>query len=156
MGCRGSECSVMECGVQGLTDRSRRPYRYANRLPVQVENDVLNVKREHPSWGACKIRGSAWRGDSQTSRSPPKAPSMQCWTVMAWWSGAVARGGMHRAPLYRSGSVPMNCGARITRRVPARQSSLLLSTDRHRSCQPLSAELRGAVLDPRRLRLYGL
>jgi putative transposase len=27
-----------ECGVQGLTDRSRRPYRYANQLPFQVEN----------------------------------------------------------------------------------------------------------------------
>jgi hypothetical protein len=26
-----------ECGMQGLTDRSRRPYRYANRLPFQVE-----------------------------------------------------------------------------------------------------------------------
>ena len=44
------------CGVQGLTDRSRRPYRYANQLPFQVENFVLNVKREHPSWGARKIR----------------------------------------------------------------------------------------------------
>ena len=41
---------------QGLTDRSRRPYRYANRLPFQVENYILNVKREHPSWGARKIR----------------------------------------------------------------------------------------------------
>jgi hypothetical protein len=27
-----------ECGVHGLTDRSRRPYRYANQLPFQVEN----------------------------------------------------------------------------------------------------------------------
>ena len=45
-----------ECGVQGLTDRSRRPYRYANKLPFQVENYVLNVKREHPSWGVRKIR----------------------------------------------------------------------------------------------------
>src|SRR5438132_8319824 len=27
-----------ECGMQGLTDRSRRPYRYANQLPFQVEN----------------------------------------------------------------------------------------------------------------------
>ena len=26
-----------ECGMQGLTDRSRRPYRYANQLPFQVE-----------------------------------------------------------------------------------------------------------------------
>jgi putative transposase len=45
-----------ECGVQGLTDRSRRPYRYANQLPFQVENYILNVKREHPSWGARKIK----------------------------------------------------------------------------------------------------
>jgi putative transposase len=45
-----------ECGMQGLTDRSRRPYRYANQLPFQVENYVLNVQREHPSWGARKIR----------------------------------------------------------------------------------------------------
>src|ERR1700745_547199 len=42
-----------ECGVQGLTDRSRR--RYANQLPFQVENFILNVKREHASWGARKI-----------------------------------------------------------------------------------------------------
>jgi len=42
--------------VQGLTDRSRRPYRYANQLPFQVENSILNVKREHPRWGARKIR----------------------------------------------------------------------------------------------------
>src|SRR5215469_10854495 len=45
-----------ECGVHGLTDRSRRPYRYANQLPFQVENFILNVKREHPSWGARKIK----------------------------------------------------------------------------------------------------
>jgi len=35
-----------ECGMQGLTDRSRRPYRYANQLPFQVENFVLNVKHD--------------------------------------------------------------------------------------------------------------
>src|SRR5258708_7018739 len=45
-----------ECGVQGLTDRSRRPSRYAHQLPFQVENFILNVKREHTSWGARKIR----------------------------------------------------------------------------------------------------
>lgn len=44
------------CGIQGLTDRSRRPFRYANQLPVQVETYILNVKREHASWGARKIR----------------------------------------------------------------------------------------------------
>ena len=45
-----------ECGIHGLTDRSRRPYRYANQLPFQVETYILTVKREHASWGARKIR----------------------------------------------------------------------------------------------------
>lgn len=26
-----------ECGLEGLNDRSRRPYRHANQLPFQVE-----------------------------------------------------------------------------------------------------------------------
>jgi transposase len=50
-----------ECGIEGLTDRSRRPYRYANQLPFQVENYILNVKRAHPSWGARKIRERLFR-----------------------------------------------------------------------------------------------
>src|SRR6202451_118452 len=45
-----------ECGMQGLTETRLRPYRYAKQLPFQVENYVLNMKREHPSWGARKIR----------------------------------------------------------------------------------------------------
>jgi putative transposase len=45
-----------ECGLEGLTDRSRRPYRHANKLPFQVERLILQLKREHPGWGAPKIR----------------------------------------------------------------------------------------------------
>jgi putative transposase len=45
-----------DCGLEGLTDRSRRPYRQANRLPFQVEKLIVQLKREHPSWGAPKIR----------------------------------------------------------------------------------------------------
>ena len=45
-----------ECGLEGLTDRSRRPYRQANRLPFQVEKLIVRLKNEHPSWGAPKIR----------------------------------------------------------------------------------------------------
>ncbi len=45
-----------DCGLEGLTDRSRRPYRQANRLPFQVENFIIQLKREHPSWGAPKLR----------------------------------------------------------------------------------------------------
>jgi len=45
-----------ECGLDALYDRSRRPYRHANKLPFQVERSILGIKREHPSWGAPKIR----------------------------------------------------------------------------------------------------
>jgi putative transposase len=45
-----------DCGVEGLTDRSRRPYRHANQLPLQIETLIVRLKRERPSWGAPKIR----------------------------------------------------------------------------------------------------
>src|SRR4051812_33518365 len=45
-----------DCGLTGLTDRSRRPYRQANQLPFQIEQQILKIKREKPSWGAPKIR----------------------------------------------------------------------------------------------------
>ena len=41
-----------DCGLHGLTDRSRRPYRHANRLPLQIESLIVQLKREHPSCGA--------------------------------------------------------------------------------------------------------
>jgi putative transposase len=45
-----------DLGQQGRTDRSRRPYRQANRMPEQVELLIVRLRREHPSWGAPKIR----------------------------------------------------------------------------------------------------
>ena len=45
-----------ECGVEGLSDRTRRPHRYANQLPEQVEAAIVAARREKPHWGARKIR----------------------------------------------------------------------------------------------------
>jgi putative transposase len=45
-----------ECGLGAFTDRSRRPYRQANRLPAPVEAVIVRLKREYPTWGAPKIR----------------------------------------------------------------------------------------------------
>lgn len=45
-----------ECGIQGLTDRRRRPYRYANQLPY-----ILNVNHEHASWEGSRHR-TLWVG----------------------------------------------------------------------------------------------
>ena len=38
------------CGVEGLTDRSRRPYKQANQLPFQIEKLIIQItedKQEH-------------------------------------------------------------------------------------------------------------
>jgi transposase InsO family protein len=45
-----------DLGLQGLLDRTRRPYRHANRLPFQVERTIVTLRQEHPTWGAVKIR----------------------------------------------------------------------------------------------------
>ena len=44
-----------EHGLEALTDRSRRPVRYANQLPPQVEQLIVAAKQEKPHWGARKI-----------------------------------------------------------------------------------------------------
>lgn len=45
-----------DSGLEALTDRSRRPFRQANRLPFQVEQLIVNLKKEFPTWGAPKLR----------------------------------------------------------------------------------------------------
>ena len=43
-------------GASGLSDRSRRPQRHANQLPIAIEGQIVRLKRKYPSWGAPKIR----------------------------------------------------------------------------------------------------
>ena len=43
-------------GLEALTDRSRRPVRYANQLPEQIERLIVESKKDKPHWGARKIR----------------------------------------------------------------------------------------------------
>jgi transposase InsO family protein len=43
-------------GLEALTDRSRRPVRYANQLPAQIEQLITTTKKSKPHWGARKIR----------------------------------------------------------------------------------------------------
>ena len=45
-----------QSGLEALTDRPRRPVRFANQLPVQIEALIVTCKREKPHWGARKIR----------------------------------------------------------------------------------------------------
>lgn len=43
-------------GLEALSDRSRRPVRYANQLPETIEQVIVRAKRDKPHWGARKIR----------------------------------------------------------------------------------------------------
>lgn len=45
-----------QSGSEALNDRSRRPVRYANQLPLQIESRIIGLKRDKPHWGARKLR----------------------------------------------------------------------------------------------------
>ena len=45
-----------EHGLEALSDRSRRPVRYAHQLPPQVESLIVRLKQDKPHWGARKLR----------------------------------------------------------------------------------------------------
>ena len=132
-----------DCGVVGLSDRSRRPQRQANQLPPPVEARIVRLKREYPGWGAPKIReklrqqvpDAALPGDQHgacRARSP-RAGAPAAAAPAARDGTALTRPGRAKCPLVR----------RLQRRIHARQSALLLSADDHRFREPLSAHLRG-------------
>ena len=43
-------------GPAGLQDRSRRPHHSPSRTPPAVEQAVLRLRAQHPTWGARKLR----------------------------------------------------------------------------------------------------
>ena len=43
-------------GMTGLSDQSRRPARLARATPQSVEDLILELRQERPTWGAAKIR----------------------------------------------------------------------------------------------------
>jgi transposase InsO family protein len=60
-------------GLEALCDRSRRPVRYANQLPDQIERLIVEAKREKPHWGARKIRELLVRKLAGDVRIPAKS-----------------------------------------------------------------------------------
>ena len=93
-----------EHGLAALTDRSRRPVRYANQLPLQVETLIVRLKGEKPHWGARKIRELLVRRLSGDVRVPARS------TIHAVLDrhGLVKRGG---GPRHRARGTPLSAGA---------------------------------------------
>ncbi len=80
-----------DCGLDGLTDRSRRPYRHANRLPFQIEKLIVQLRREHSSWGAPKIREKLRRSYSEL-----QAPAISTVHAVLYRHGLVHHGRKRR------------------------------------------------------------
>ena len=92
-------------GSEALTDRSRRPVRYANQLPPQIEALVVRAKRDKPHWGARKIRELLVRrlpGDL-------RVPATSTIHTVLDRHGLVARMGR---PRRRAQGTPLSTGAR--------------------------------------------
>ena len=48
-------------GLAGLEDRSRRPQHPANQIPADLEIQIVEMRRNHPRWGARRIRAELTR-----------------------------------------------------------------------------------------------
>jgi transposase len=73
-----------ECGLKGLTDRARTPYRYANKLPAQIEAMIVTMRREKPTWALASFGNGCYASCPTMSEFPPVAPSTPSWTAMGW------------------------------------------------------------------------
>jgi transposase InsO family protein len=93
-----------EHGLEALSDRSRRPVRYANQLPAPIESLIVRLKGEKPHWGARKLRELLVRRLSGDIRVPAKS------TIHAVLDrhGLVKRGG---GPRHRARGTPLSEGA---------------------------------------------
>lgn len=140
-----------ETGMQGLTDRSRRPYRYANQLPFQVENFILNVRSEHPIWVLAKFASDCCAA-SLAFPFRPTAPFMPCWIVTDWSSAVAVYVIALKARLYPWASARTNSGAPTTRASFCWAIASPAIRSPSRSCQPLPAYLRSAFFDSGKVR----
>jgi|SRR5690348_1365637 len=131
-----------ECGLEGLTDRARTPYRYANKLPAQLEALIVRMRREKPSWGARKLR------DRLSTQAAQRCPCTRLQHHPRHhgppWTGYPPKALSHKnrrdSFIHRAFS---ECFVvyRLQRRVHAREQEILLPTHRLGLRQSLSLAL---------------
>ena len=145
-----------DCGVQAFTDRSRRPYRQANRLPPPVEATIVRLKRDYPGWGAPKIREKL-----RQQTTGLQLPAISTVHAVLDRHGLVKR--RRRRHQQQRSDIPLaadrsQCAlvCRLQRGISTRQPPVLLPADHHRFCQSVSPRLRRPLLDASGFGLYGL
>lgn len=92
-----------QCGWEGLSDRAHIPFRYANQLPIQVEAEIVAIKREKPHWGARKIRERLLR----SLRNEIKIPARSTIHAVLDRHGLVAKARRSRT---RAEGTPLSAG----------------------------------------------
>src|SRR5689334_25379122 len=45
-----------QLGIQGLLDQRRAPERIPHRTPQEIAKLIIDLRREHPTWGPKKLR----------------------------------------------------------------------------------------------------
>lgn len=68
------------CGIGGLRNRSHRSHQ-ADRLQVRWQQRVLQLRRQHPGWGAPKLRAFLQRGAGR--RALPAISTLSRWLRQA-------------------------------------------------------------------------
>lgn len=58
-----------EEGVEGLREESRRPRRSPNRIHGNLANRILQLRRQHPAWGALRLHALLKRRGTSVSPS---------------------------------------------------------------------------------------
>ena len=116
-------------GLEGLTDRSRRPYRHANRLPFQIEQLILQLKERYSSWGAQKIRDKI----ALVHRSI-QLPAISTVHAVLYRNGLMGNGGR---PRYKAQGTPLSHAIRPNDLWCADFKGEFMLADR-RYCYPLT------------------
>ena len=139
-----------QCSLEGLTDRTRRPFRYANHCRSRWKRPLWRQRRKTPP-GTRKIRERLLRRLPACHQSPGREHdphrARPPWFCHPCHPIAAPR---HRHTALRRPAPQRPLGDGLQRRVPARRQALLLSADRHRPRFALYAAVRGAGIQPRR------
>jgi transposase len=104
-----------ESGLEALTDRSRRPVRFAHQLPPQIESLIVTFKREKPHWGARKIRELLVRRLDGDIRVPAQSTVHAVLHRHGLVKIAGGRVSGRKARRSREAWRPTTCGARTSR-----------------------------------------
>ena len=134
-----------DCGVEGLTDRSRRPYRHANQLPMAVEKLIVRAEAGVSRLGRAQDSRAAAAALARTCSCPAISTVHAVLDRHGLVTAAAPRATAPRARRCRGPTQPNDLVVRrLQGRVHARRPPLLLPAHHHRFRQPLPAHLRGA------------